>query len=276
MSFLDISPSQGIANRRSFMKKHWIAKILFGALLLTGRAEAAETSPTHDAFENRVAGASGNYLVGTGIYDITGPAAEIGMMGFADAKQKTAGIHMRLRSRAFIVGDEKNRVVVVSADLGMLFQSIKLKVSERVAMNPELSKFYSAKNILLSATHTHGGPGGYSGYFLYDATIKGFIKDHHEMIVDGIYQSILRAHTNLQPGKVLVNNGSLDGVGGNRAEVAYMNNPAAERAQYATNTDNSFTLVKFVADSGEELGMFNWFAVHPDSIGPENKLITGD
>ncbi|MBC7660829.1 MAG: neutral/alkaline ceramidase [Chitinophagaceae bacterium] len=220
--------------------------------------------------------AEGEYLIGTGIYDITGPAAEIGMMGYADGSQSTAGIQMRLHSRAFIVGDNAKRVVVVTADLGMLFQMVKLKVAEKVAANPELAPYYSEKNILLSATHTHGGPGGYSGYFLYDATIKGFIKNHFEMIVDGIYQSIVRAHKNLQPGKILVNEGALEGVGGNRAETAYNNNPAEERALYDSNTDKTFTLLKFVANTGEEIGMFNWFAVHPDSMGPKNHLITGD
>ncbi|HET9237964.1 MAG TPA: neutral/alkaline non-lysosomal ceramidase N-terminal domain-containing protein, partial [Oligoflexus sp.] len=224
----------------------------------------------------KAAAADGNYLIGTGIYDITGPAAEIGMMGFAVSDQKTAGIHSRLRSRAYIVGDGTKRVVFVSADLGMMFQMVKLKVAEKIAQNPDLAPYYSEKNILLSATHTHGGPGGYSGYFLYDFTINGFIKRHFETIVNGIYMSILNAHNNLEPGKILVNEGKLEGVGGNRAEEAYNNNPAAERAQYDGNTDKTFTLLKFVNTQGEEIGMVNWFAVHPDSIGPDNHLITAD
>jgi neutral ceramidase len=183
---------------------------------------------------------------------------------------------LRLRSRAFVVGDARKRVVFVSADLGMVFQMVKLKVSEKLASDPELGKYYDEKNVLLSATHTHGGPGGYSGYFLYDATIKGFIKAHFDTIVDGIYRSIVRAHQNLRPGKILISQGTLDGVGGNRAVEPYENNPAEERAKYDGNTDKTFTLLKFVANDGEELGMLNWFAVHPDSIGPGNTLITGD
>ncbi|MBC7533170.1 MAG: neutral/alkaline ceramidase [Oligoflexus sp.] len=264
------------------MKKHRLANILTGTLLisaLSGLAQGSEAEIARKSAEftfDSISAANGEYLIGTGIYDITGPAAEVGMMGFADGKQITSGIQMRLRSRAFIVGDETKRVVVVSADLGMLFQMVKLKVSEKVAANAELAPYYNEKNILLSATHTHGGPGGYSGYFLYDATIKGFIKPHFDMIVDGIYQSILRAHHNLQPGKVLINVGTLDGVAGNRAEIAYNNNPAEERALYDGNVDKTFTLIKFVSKSGEEIGMFNWYAVHPDSIGPANTLITGD
>ncbi|WP_224367929.1 neutral/alkaline ceramidase [Hyalangium versicolor] len=216
------------------------------------------------------------FLIGSGIYDITGPAAEIGMMGFAVPEQKTAGIHMRLRSRAFVIGDETKRVVFVSADLGQIFQMVKVKVSEKLAANPELSRYYSAKNVLLSATHTHSGPGGFSGYFLYDATINGFVKQNFNAIVEGIYQSILRAHNNVKPGRILVNEGRIEGCGGNRAVEAYNNNPAAERARYESNTDQTMTLLKFVGLDGEEIGTVNWYAVHPDSIGPENKLISGD
>lgn len=247
------------------------------ALLMTScLQEQDDRAPATAAPPSALSAAAGSYLVGTGIYDITGPAAEIGMMGYADSSQKTAGLHTRLRARAFIVGDGQKRVVFVSADLGMMFQSVKLKVADRIAADPELKNFYDERNILLSATHTHGGPGGFSGYFLYDATINGFIQEHHAAIVDGIVQSIRRAHRNLKSGQILVNEGRLDGVGGNRAEIAYNNNPAAERAQYDSNTDKTFTVLKFVTDSGEEIGMFSWFAVHADSIGPTNHLITAD
>jgi neutral ceramidase len=220
-------------------------------------------------------GGSG-YLVGAGIYDITGPAAEIVMMGYAVPTQKTSGIHTRLRSRAFIIGDATKRVVLVSAELGMLFQMVKLKVAEKLAADEELSKFYDERNVLLSATHTHGGPGGYSGYFLYDVTVKGFVRQNFDAIVEGIFQSIRRAHRNLQPGRVLIAEGILEGVGGNRAEEPYDNNPAEERARYDGNTDKCFTLLKLVAANGDEIGMINWFGIHPDSVGPDNTLITGD
>ncbi len=216
------------------------------------------------------------YLIGTGIYDITGPAAEVGMMGYAVMEQKTAGIHTRLRSRAFIIGDADRRVVFVSADLGMLFQMVKVKVCEKIAANADLAKYYNEKNVLLSATHTHNGPGGYSGYFLYDVTVNGFVKKNFNVIVDGIYLSILRAHNNLKRGRILVAQGTIEGCGGNRAEIAYNNNPAAERATYDGTTDTTMTLLKFVTLDGEEIGMVNWYGVHPDSIGPDNRLISGD
>ena len=94
----------------------------------------------------RLSATTGSYLVGTGIYDITGPAAEIVMMGYAESSQKTSGIHTRLRARSFIAGDGNKRAVFVSCDLGMLFQSVKLKVADKIAADAELKDFYNEKN----------------------------------------------------------------------------------------------------------------------------------
>ncbi len=72
------------------------------------------------------------FLVGTGVYDITGPAAELGMMGFSKPEQRTSGIHTRLYSRAFIVGDDSKRVVFVCADLLFMTPPVSLGVIEKL------------------------------------------------------------------------------------------------------------------------------------------------
>ncbi len=218
----------------------------------------------------------GYYLVGTGMYDVTGPAAEVTMGGYAVDDQKTAGIQLRLRSRAFIVGDAAKRVVFVSVDTWAMTQAVKQEISRRVATDPVLKDYYSGKNICISATHTHNSVAGFSHYFLYNVPNKGFIKDSFDAIADGIYQSIKRAHANLSVGSVFVNEGSLTNAGWNRSLFAYNNNPSEERAHYGKTTDTSMVLLKFVTREGEEIGMLNWYAVHPDCIGPENKLISGD
>eukprot|EP00521_Asterionellopsis_glacialis_P018528 CAMPEP_0195296218 /NCGR_PEP_ID=MMETSP0707-20130614/18994_1 /TAXON_ID=33640 /ORGANISM="Asterionellopsis glacialis, Strain CCMP134" /LENGTH=751 /DNA_ID=CAMNT_0040357659 /DNA_START=41 /DNA_END=2293 /DNA_ORIENTATION=- len=45
------------------------------------------------------------FLIGTGIYDITGPAAQINFMGYAKPDQTGHGIHQRLRARTFIMAE---------------------------------------------------------------------------------------------------------------------------------------------------------------------------
>ncbi|KAG2122290.1 hypothetical protein BD769DRAFT_1670924 [Suillus cothurnatus] len=51
---------------------------------------------------------NGEYLIGLGIGDITGPIVETNMMGYAFQPQTDTGLHMHQRSRTFIVIDTSN------------------------------------------------------------------------------------------------------------------------------------------------------------------------
>ncbi|HEX8628625.1 MAG TPA: neutral/alkaline non-lysosomal ceramidase N-terminal domain-containing protein, partial [Catenuloplanes sp.] len=118
--------------------------------------------------------APGRYLVGTGIADITGEAAEVGMMGYAALDQKATGIHQRLRARAFVFADQDSgkRVAIVNTDTQSIMQSIQQGVVAR--LKARFGDRYTERNVLLGATHTHGGPGGYSHYALYNLTVLGY------------------------------------------------------------------------------------------------------
>eukprot|EP01018_Ginkgo_biloba_P019729 Gb_08999 [translate_table: standard] len=73
------------------------------------------------------------YLIGTGSYDITGPAADVNMMGYANMEQVASGIHFRLRARTFIVAEPNGkRVVFVNLDACMASQIVTIKVLERL------------------------------------------------------------------------------------------------------------------------------------------------
>lgn len=74
-----------------------------------------------------------NYLIGLGSYDITGPAADVNMMGYANTDQVASGVHFRLRARAFVVSEPHgNRVVFVNLDACMASQLVTIKVLERL------------------------------------------------------------------------------------------------------------------------------------------------
>ncbi len=47
---------------------------------------------------------------------------------------------------------------------------------------------YSAKNVVLSGTHTHSGPGGYLQYVLLIITSKGWVQQSFDALVTGIVQ----------------------------------------------------------------------------------------
>lgn len=224
---------------------------------------------------------TGNFMIGAGIHDITGPVAGRIMLGYVTPDQKTAGIHMRLWSRAFVIStiDYKKCVALVCADLDFIPQAVKLAVTKKMKEefnHPSLPGF-DEKNVLLSANHTHSSPGGYSHYAMYNISIGGFDEDNFNCIVDGIYTSIVKACNNLEKGDIYINTGDLDEAGWNRSYPAYVRNPPEERNRYSCHlTNKKMTLLKFESAIGKEIGTLNWFATHGTSLGNKNRLISGD
>ncbi|KAB2080868.1 hypothetical protein ES319_A05G095100v1 [Gossypium barbadense] len=216
-----------------------------------------------------------DYLIGLGSYDITGPAADVNMMGYANAEQIASGIHFRLRARSFIVAEPQGkRVVFVNLDACMASQLVTIKVIER--LKARYGELYTELNVAISGIHTHAGPGGYLQYVVYLVTSLGFVRQSFDALVDGIEKSIMQAHENLRPGSIFVNKGELLDASVNRSPSAYLNNPASERRKHKYDVDKEMTLLKFVDDQWGPVGSFNWFATHGTSMSRTNSLISGD
>ncbi|MFJ9624356.1 neutral/alkaline ceramidase [Streptomyces sp. NPDC101181] len=217
----------------------------------------------------------GGYLVGRGIADVTGEAAETGMMGYSSFDQKTSGIHQRQRSRAFVVADRTSgkRVVYVNADLAMIFQSVRQGVLAR--LQERYGSLYGEENVLLSATHTHSGPGGYSHDVAYNLSVLGFQKETYRAIVDGIVDSVTKAHEDLRPGTMSLGTGTLTNASVNRSRDAFDRNPAADRAAFPDAIDPAMTVLRF-RQGDTDAGAISWFATHNTSITNRNTLISPD
>ena len=219
--------------------------------------------------------ASGGYLVGTGISDITGEAAEVGMMGYASLDQKTSGIHQRQRARAFVFVDQASgkRVAIVNTDLQGVFQSVQQAVLKRLAAR--YGDRYTERNMLISATHTHDGPGGHSHYALYNITVLGFQEKTFNAIVDGIVEAIVQADENTQPGTLNLGRSTLTNASVNRSRDAFDRNPAADRAAFPLGIDPAVTALR-VRRGGKDVGAISWFATHGTSMTNKNTLTSGD
>lgn len=216
-----------------------------------------------------------DYLIGLGSSDITGPAADVNMMGYANTEQIASGIHFRLRARTFIVAEPQGkRVVFVNLDACMASQVVTIKVIER--LKARYGDLYTEENVAISGIHTHAGPGGYLQYVVYIVTSLGFVRQSFDILVDGIEKSIVQAHENLRPGSIFVSKGELLDAGVSRSPSSYLNNPAAERSKYKYDVDKEMTLLKFEDDEWGPVGSFNWFATHGTSMSRSNSLISGD
>lgn len=113
--------SQDKAKEEMFSLQHtiWLLRVFLLALVLENVKGSSSSAS--------------NYLIGLGSYDITGPAADVNMMGYANAEQTASGIHFRLRARTFIVAEQQgNRVVFVNLDACMASQIVTIKLLERL------------------------------------------------------------------------------------------------------------------------------------------------
>ncbi len=90
----------------------------------------------------------------------------------------------------------------------------------------------------------------------------------------GIVAAIERAHRNLAPGRIELVEGSLLGATRNRSLPAFRANPDA--AALAHDTNKAMTVLKFRKDNGREVGMLNWYAIHPTSFSLKFTHISGD
>lgn len=239
------------------------ATVLVAFTTLTAPAEARQPSP------------DSRFLVGRGIADATGEVAEVGMMGYGRLDQQAEGLHNRLRARSFVIADPRDgkRVLLVVVDSPMIFSSVHQEVLRRLA--ERYGDRYTEQNVLITGTHTHAGPGGYSHHLLYNLTTLGFHRETFEAIVDGIVESVERAHRDLAPGSLTLSHAELRTASVNRSKPAFDRNPAADRAFFPDAIDPQTSLLR-VERQGRPVGAINWFATHNTSMSGDNRLISAD
>eukprot|EP00928_Gymnodinium_smaydae_P018475 TRINITY_DN17027_c0_g1_i1.p1 TRINITY_DN17027_c0_g1~~TRINITY_DN17027_c0_g1_i1.p1 ORF type:complete len:917 (-),score=95.88 TRINITY_DN17027_c0_g1_i1:164-2914(-) len=222
---------------------------------------------------------STSWRCGASRVDITGPVAEVGMMGYAKHSQVATGLLQRLYARAFCfaLGDGSAHAVVVICDLAYMPQAVSVEVSLRLQTSRCAGR-YGEANILLCATHTHCAPGGLSCYGLYSLhpPLRGFDELHFERVVSGIVTAIEEADSKLAPAILHLAAGEVEDASVNRSPAAYRCNPEEEREKYGSDVDKVMTVLRIDSEQGVPIGMVTWFAVHPTSMSNLCTLINGD
>ncbi len=228
------------------------------------------------------------FLLGSGIFDMTGPAGDSISAGYEAPDHVLRGIHLRQFARAFALQSpcNGNSVMLVITETGFMTQGTRQTVLDRIAADPELAAVYGEQNLMLSATHTHSGPGGEAHHTAYNLFRTGYDDYVHQIYTDSIYQAIKRAHANLvahpEPGTVSLSIGELLDTNTNRSEPAYERNPRTERAEWTDINGNEVRVnkrmlqLRFNRANGTAIGLLNWFGVHTTSVGTHEPLISSD
>lgn len=215
--------------------------------------------------------------------DITTYEPRLGMMGWAMLHNFVESVATPLHARAFVMVDpaEQRTVVLVCCELALISHALRQRVIERLANAIPEAEIGEAE-LMLMATHTHSGPGGFTHYPFYNITIPGFSVKVLEDLATGIASAVETAWRERKPGHVRYAEGAFAPevpVAWNRSIEAYNRNPGVTRVTSTERhlaLDRTMRLLRFETAEGTPLGSINWFAVHGTSVHSDNTALHFD
>src|SRR6478672_6709142 len=186
---------------------------LIAALLTT----ALIAAPAHAADSLRA---------GAGRSDVTPPTGFY-TMGYVRSDAVARGQHTRLFARALVLEQGGRKLALVSTDLGFTPGGMTFEVGKKLA-----SRGFDERNIVISASHTHSGPGGWSPFGSDNfvppttGTPTEFKLDTdrqlYGFLISRVALAIARADDDRGPARAAWGAGSLAGVTQNRSLEALL------------------------------------------------------
>jgi neutral ceramidase len=211
------------------MRRILIALIFFAAAVAVTVAAAA---PAADAATLRA---------GVGKADIT-PRTGYYLGGWTRADRVAGGQHTRLFSRALVLKRGTQKVAMVQIDLFMIPGGMVKQIGDALA-----SRGFSERNILISASHTHSGPGGFANFPTLNTTAPSLqtVRDPlsfarllkpdaadpqlYTFLVHQITAGIRRADSDLAPAEAGWGSARLLGITRNRSLEAHLADHGVQR-----------------------------------------------
>ena len=262
-----------------------IATVVAGAalLLLPIRDEPRSAVPPF----HRPAVCPG-FCAGFGRADITPPPG-VGLAGNGPEGKRAAGYRVRLFVRALVLQDARGeKVALLVADLAHVSPTLHRMTAAHVATATGLT----ADRIVISATHTHAGPGHvYSErqYNGFGSSVPGYDTAVVNYLSDAMSRAILEADAGLRPARAAWGQVAIWGFTRNRSYAAYLENkpepsfpfpvPAGlDPTHRAVDPTWTMLRVDLRNDAGDYVpaGAYSVFAIHGTANPPDGDLIDAD
>ena len=109
------------------------------------------------------AGAAAPLKAGAGLTDITPPRTGYFLGGWTRADRLALGQSTRLRASALVLQRGKRKLALAAVELFAVPAGLQEAVAERLK-----ARGFNRTNVILAATHTHSGPGGYANNPTYN------------------------------------------------------------------------------------------------------------
>ena len=164
--------------------------------------------------------------------------------------------------------------------------SLPVAVHEHVlaSLESRYGRLYTSDNFILHSQHTHSGSNGaHTDFLWYTVFAAGFRQEYFDSVVGKIVKAVRLAHENMEESKLLITRQALENANVQRSPDAYAANPAAERAQYKSETNTEMTLVQVVSNKEKDeegrpklRAIWSFFPVHTTSFTQLNNMINPD
>jgi hypothetical protein len=175
--------------------------------------------------------------------------------GFARLAWRSTGVLDPVSARALVLEVPGCRVAVVSVEILLVTEPLVRQVEQRVSD-------LGLDGILIGATHTHAGPGGYwDDLFAERAALGPYDARMAARIADAIVEAIRKAAAAAAPARLVVASGSAEPL---------------VRARSNGRVDARMLSLRVASASGAPLAELLVFAAHPTTLGKGNRLISGD
>src|SRR3954462_10686648 len=172
--------------------------------------------------------AAGGLLAGAGRSDVTPPTGFY-TMGYVRSDAVARGQHTRLYARALVLEQGGRKLALVATDLGFTPGGMTVEVGKRLA-----ARGFDERNIVISASHTHSGPAGWSPFGSDNfvpptlGTPTSFKLDTdrqlYGFLIGRVALAIARADNDLGPARAAWGSSTLFGVTQNRSLEAFLAN----------------------------------------------------
>lgn len=205
------------------------------------------------------------------------------MFGWAQPYNRSEGADHDLYARAVYVGDNGSGHGLFYACLEICFIPQGLRDAIVSGLRAELPEAgASESNVMLTATHTHSGPGGYSTDLFYTFSSQGFSPRVFGEIVAGTVAAMAAAWRARRPAILRFERSSLpltEPVSFNRAVKPYNANKGVRSVTWARRheaTNRDMSVLRIDGRDGTPIASINWFAVHCTSIHSEHTRLHAD
>ncbi len=167
------------------------------------------------------------------------------------------GVHDAVKARALVLDDGREGLVWLAIDLVGADPSLVLELRGRLVragVNPT--------GLMLSASHTHSGPGAYAASALFAfIAVDRAVPAVRERILDALERAAREAYARRVPARVGTGGGEVTGI---------------TRSRVRAPLDPELGVLKVVTTDGRPIALVWNYAIHGTALGRDNLLVSGD